>query len=516
MNKTYYKVLLAIVLIVGFGGPAIAQVSNVSGPALWRLLGGSISSFPTSSSVGVASTTPNAKLTVQGTSGSTGLVFNVASSTGTSMLSVAYTGAVSVPGVLTVGSCVGCSGATAYDWTPTTYDGVGVNATSTGLWLKATSPFSLIASSTYATNASTTLFSNSGSTWLTSLSGCVSAGAGGVLTASGTCNTSAASVTSVGVSSSGSLTIGSTPVTTSGTITADLNMANANTWTALQKFSNASTSLSSHTGTAYFGGTATTTINADGLGSIVVPSTGSITITGLGTAAGTFVAADANGKLIATTSPSGGAGASSPTYTTLTATTTSTYTTPANVIALHIRMCGGGGGGGNGGSGAGSGGAAGASVFGTYTATTTANGGGGGSTTSEGGYAGLGGSGGTTAVGTQIVRIKGSSGASVSSLSTASGGIGATSPFGGNGRSGATTGGGAYTPAEDAGANSCSGGGGAPLGAGGGAGEYVEFNITNPAASYYYATGTRGAAGANGTNQGGIGSEGLLLIEEFY
>jgi hypothetical protein len=57
----------------------------------------------------------------------------------------------------------------SFAWTPDTYAGVGVNATSTGLWLKATSPFSLVASSTFATNASSTQFTNTGSTWLPSL-----------------------------------------------------------------------------------------------------------------------------------------------------------------------------------------------------------------------------------------------------------------------------------------------------------------------------------------------------------
>jgi hypothetical protein len=44
-------------------------------------------------------------------------------------------------------------------------------------------------------------------------------------------------VTSVGLSSTNStLTVGSSPVTTSGTITADLNLAHSNTWTATQNF----------------------------------------------------------------------------------------------------------------------------------------------------------------------------------------------------------------------------------------------------------------------------------------
>ena len=50
----------------------------------------------------------------------------------------------------------------------------------------------------------------------------------------------AGTVTSVGLSSTNStLTIGSTPVTSSGTITADINLAHANTWTGAQTFGTA-------------------------------------------------------------------------------------------------------------------------------------------------------------------------------------------------------------------------------------------------------------------------------------
>jgi hypothetical protein len=55
-------------------------------------------------------------------------------------------------------------------------------------------------------------------------------------------------VTSVGLSDSNStLTIGGTPITTSGTLTATLNLAHANTWTALQTFTNATSTLFSST-----------------------------------------------------------------------------------------------------------------------------------------------------------------------------------------------------------------------------------------------------------------------------
>ncbi|MCH8286993.1 ECF transporter S component, partial [candidate division KSB1 bacterium] len=47
-------------------------------------------------------------------------------------------------------------------------------------------------------------------------------------------------------------------------VTIGLNLANANTWTALQSFSNASSTLFSVFGTAYFGGTATSTFDSAG------------------------------------------------------------------------------------------------------------------------------------------------------------------------------------------------------------------------------------------------------------
>ena len=61
--------------------------------------------------------------------------------------------------------------------------------------------------------------------------------------------------------------------------TLSLNMANANSWTALQSFTNASTSLFSNIGTAYFGGTATTTISSNG--SITTPAGSTLTLTPL-------------------------------------------------------------------------------------------------------------------------------------------------------------------------------------------------------------------------------------------
>ncbi len=94
---------------------------------------------------------------------------------------------------------------------------------------------------------------------------CVGGGSGG----SGT-------VTSVGLSSTNStLSIGSTPVTTSGTITADINLAHSNIFTALQQFNgNASSTLESILGPLYVGRTATSTIFGDSATSTLISSLG--------------------------------------------------------------------------------------------------------------------------------------------------------------------------------------------------------------------------------------------------
>lgn len=71
--------------------------------------------------------------------------------------------------------------------------------------------------------------------------------------------------------------------------TVGLNLANANSWSALQTFANSSTTLASF-------GYASSTLGY--FGTLNIPS--------LGTAAGAFLAVDATGKVIATTTPSAG------------------------------------------------------------------------------------------------------------------------------------------------------------------------------------------------------------------
>jgi hypothetical protein len=196
-----------------------------------------------------------------------------------------------------------------------------------------------------------------------------------------------------------------------------------------------------------------------------------------------------------TVTPSGG----QPTYTTLNSGT-GTYTTPANCTQLFVRMCGGGGGGGSAIGGQGSSGTQ--SAFGS----TTALGGTGGFGS---GSAGPGGTGGTTATGTEILRLHGGTGqegATVSGGTVAASSFGGVNPYGGGGASAA--------------ANTGSGGrsdgtatGGSTLPGGAGAGEYVEFVIASPSATYAYQVGAGGAA-SGGTSQ--AGASGVIQVTERY
>lgn len=204
-----------------------------------------------------------------------------------------------------------------------------------------------------------------------------------------------------------------------------------------------------------------------------------------------------------------------PTYAVLTSGTGVTYTTPAGAKQLRIRMVGGGGGGGGSGSGTPGNGTAGTDTS-FNTAALNAKGGSGAS-----GNANQGGAGGTAGAGTANFRTNGGPGASAGAATAA---IGA---FGGLGGS-SLLGGGAAAPAGNtagtaASANTGGGGSGAGVGntagtfggGGGGAGEYVEYIINTPAASYTYTVGPGGVGGAAGTsgNAGGAGGSGVIIVE---
>ena len=223
--------------------------------------------------------------------------------------------------------------------------------------------------------------------------------------------------------------------------------------------------------------------------------------------------------------------AAAPFATTLTAVTgAGTYNTPGDSagqlpIYLWVRMVGSGGGGGssltNGGTNGGG------ISFDGWSAGGGAGGTGGNTAGSSAG--GIGGTGGANGTGQLITRVdgqRGNSGASWPSGGPSAfmiGGSGGNSFFGGAGVAFLAGGGGAGTAAA---ANSGSGGGGgsSPLGvpvasgAGGGAGEFVEFIIPSPAASYPYvinAGGTGGTAGSGGI-VGGAGAIGRIDVIAYY
>lgn len=117
---------------------------------------------------------------------------------------------------------------------------------------------------------------SNGGTGAATLTGCLTGNGTGAITGSGTCNTSAATVTSVATT----YPVTGGTFTTSGTIALAFGTTTANTWSALQIFNgNASTSLFSTLTKAYFGSTATTTI--DSVGNVAVA--GTLNVTGTAT-----------------------------------------------------------------------------------------------------------------------------------------------------------------------------------------------------------------------------------------
>lgn len=199
-------------------------------------------------------------------------------------------------------------------------------------------------------------------------------------------------------------------------------------------------------------------------------------------------------------------------FTTLTAGTAATYNTPAGARQLRIRMAGPGGGGGATDTNAGANGS-GATSFNDWTADFGRGG-------TVGGSGGSGGSGGTDGTGTLIKRFAGQNGRSgygiASSTSNAVGGDGGDTPFFGGGSQGTSqniTGGSGV-------ANSGGGGAGGARdnfrsSGGGGSGEFVEFIINSPSASYLYTIGTGGAGGVGGTG-GGAGGSGGIIVEAIF
>ena len=195
-----------------------------------------------------------------------------------------------------------------------------------------------------------------------------------------------------------------------------------------------------------------------------------------------------------------------------------TYTAPAGVAYLRVRAIAGGGGGSGGGAQSGydpttgNGTEGGDTTFGNltlkggsknYSPVTT-------SVTLPAGFVGFG-----------IPGAGGPFGGRASATNPASGGNGASTPLGSGGGCG-TSDYGAQSPQATTGAGGGGGGtfanGGANGGTGGGSGDYAEFIISAPAATYSYAVGAGGAGGGplGAGNPGANGADGVIIIEEFY
>jgi hypothetical protein len=191
------------------------------------------------------------------------------------------------------------------------------------------------------------------------------------------------------------------------------------------------------------------------------------------------------------------------------------YTPTAGTVRIRVRMCGGGGGGS--GATANNGNNGGDTSFGAWTAI---HGNGGVQNAANGAAGGTGGANGT---GTLIVRLNGGQGSGGGVSAGAgenvfgSGGNGGNNPF-----AGAGPGGGNQAAGNTAAPNTGGGGGGGSNngantygGLGGGAGEYVEFWVSNPGV-IAYSVGGGGGGGAAGGFAGGNGAAGIIIIEEFY
>lgn len=214
----------------------------------------------------------------------------------------------------------------------------------------------------------------------------------------------------------------------------------------------------------------------------------------------------------------------------ITATGAFTYTTPLGAKRIRIRMKGSGGST-QGSSTDATGGAAGAGTATSFNSITAVNGSNSGQ--SAGGKP-SGGSGGTGGAGATVIRLAGAMGGPQPiSYATATnvyilGGIGAgtggaltrdpTAYGNANGVAGVANTGGGASGAGLTTSLAFAGASGGWTSGGGGEGEYVEFDIFSPAATYSGVVGAAGAGGTAGTGgaPGAQGGSGFVEVDEYY
>lgn len=197
-----------------------------------------------------------------------------------------------------------------------------------------------------------------------------------------------------------------------------------------------------------------------------------------------------------------------------------TYTTPANCKQIRVRMKGGGGGGGGSGSASQTGGGTGGTT--SFNGITALGGSPGSPASSSPGAGGTGGSG-------TAFRVAGAPGMPYRINVVSGTNVEATG--GGGGGTGAGAGGPGANPGDAAVANSGGGGGSGgvtstafgdigtfSIAGGGGEGEYAEFLIDSPSATYTYSVGAGGTNGSAGTggNAGNLGGSGFIVVDEYY
>lgn len=246
---TTYSAAFPVTLTGSVFSSAFSTTSN-SGMAQGNLYVGSGGIFQTSATgtisngAGISVTAGQSVIGSGLTITNTGVTSLVA---GTGISVSGSTGAVTITNTVSAGA--------AYPFTPSTF-GIAVSATTTPILdypglIAATSTIGALTASSSITNQSvkSALVLNS-STGLEGAYGgstnpCAANQAPTTLSAVGAlggCTSTflTTAVTSVGLSDSNStLTIGSTPVTTTGTITATLNLAHSNIWSVLQTFNGA-------------------------------------------------------------------------------------------------------------------------------------------------------------------------------------------------------------------------------------------------------------------------------------
>jgi hypothetical protein len=278
-----------------------AQGSSVEQNALIVDLDtGSTALTPTGGNVGISTTTPWAKLSIHANNGDTnGMLFAIASSTASAtstLFSVSNTGSTTLfqlpSSVLTTsanGTIVGTTSiGVAYGGTGLTSvasSSVLIGGPNNTMIAMATSSLGLQAAGTYITSVSGTwpIISTGGTTPSISWGGLSTTSnltTGNLVYASGIGSLTSVATTSatIGSSLSYSGTFGALVGGANGTLA--LNLSNANTWTALQTFSNASSTLFSSTyasSTNLFAGSATTSnlsITGIGAGNILKTATG--------------------------------------------------------------------------------------------------------------------------------------------------------------------------------------------------------------------------------------------------